>query len=99
MATIIEAIKSGKPFRRKYEDEYGWRNANEIFKEHEIVADDWEIQSEKPRVFLWEIRYNGTKHWTLSDIICSDEDIVKNAHPNVEYRKSRLCPSEGWADE
>jgi hypothetical protein len=96
--TLIDAIKSGKPFRRKYEDEYGWRNANEIFKAHEIVADDWEIQSEKSRVFLWEHYDTWANAWVLNPTYRTVAQAFEHYKKWCEYRKSRLSPSEGWEE-
>lgn len=44
--TLIEAIKSGRPFRRKNSwGETPWRNAKDgAFIADELLADDWEIQ-------------------------------------------------------
>lgn len=44
---IIEAIKSGKKFKRKTHINHRWMGANEsdlLFEIEEILADDWEIE-------------------------------------------------------
>jgi len=44
--TIIEAMKSGRPFRRKGWDSWIQPSKTGVFYSSEILADDWEIQPE-----------------------------------------------------
>lgn len=46
---IIEAVRSGKPFKRKDWSDKSWQTAdNNSFITEEVLADDWEIKPDKP---------------------------------------------------
>lgn len=51
---LIDALKSGRPFRRQ--EWVGWVDLKEerLFSAYEIVADDWEIQ--EPTVTITEAK-------------------------------------------
>lgn len=49
--TIIEAVQSGKPFSRRgceYSAQGSW-----IFTHQEILADDWVVRKENPKLKCW----------------------------------------------
>jgi hypothetical protein len=65
--TLVEAIESGKPFKRKYKNQWLYVSGGDIFHEAEhagarlsatcICADDWELKPIKPRE--WWLRWGG----------------------------------------
>jgi hypothetical protein len=44
---LIDAIKSGRPFRRKLQDR--WLESVPAMLKDDILADDWELKPEEPR--------------------------------------------------
>ncbi len=100
---IINAIKSGKPFRKV--GEQGWFTAKDRIIPAEDILAEWEIKEEKPRVWLWECRCTtadeNVRSWELITSYYTEKQIsefpIGDAFGNKhEYRKSRLCPPEGW---
>ena len=102
---LIDALKSGKRFRR-----LGWFTPNGdknwlveydknigLFNVTDILADDWEIQEpEKARVFLWEYLEDG--YWKLYLSFMTEETARKNFSYFPQYHKSRLNPENGWEE-
>lgn len=44
--TLIEALKSGKRFKRSYSNEYSQQSVHDRFLISDILADDWETETE-----------------------------------------------------
>lgn len=75
---LIDAIKSGKRFRRKGKDE--WHSFNTtLLTPSEIRADDWEIEEEpKKKVVLYEVIYKTGLYWYISNTLRQEKDIPEN---------------------
>ncbi len=59
--TLIEAIKSGRPFRREEDGaEYGWNYPSQAYSysTDDILADDWEIK--EPTVTITRTQFLET---------------------------------------
>ena len=56
--------------------------------------------NEKPRVFLWESRHDTPTMgcWELDSYLMT-EGQAKRFYDDIEHRKSRLCPENGWPSD
>lgn len=102
--TLIEAIKSGKPFRRPGQDWYlpfdPNKEAKYVFTNIEVLMEDWEIdETYKQRWLAWFRKfYTGDEnceycygvHFYPEGYIPKGEDIK---------RYPQLDPPEGWQPE
>lgn len=52
---IIEAVRSGKPFRRKGDGDHDWMVAPIELSATNILANDWEIQ--EPRITITKTQF------------------------------------------
>lgn len=89
---LIEAVRSGKPFRRK-----GWRRGHItqdylsscVFTQEAVLADDWEVK-EKPlkmkTVYEWLVT-DSTGEWYLYEYLYTEDEITRR-RPQGDYRKT-----------
>lgn len=72
--TIIEAIKSGRPFRRPLQTNYTLMDQWEwySFRQEDLLADDWEVEEPKITVTLSEKDLN----WLLPEYVRTDRQSV-----------------------
>lgn len=78
--TIIEALKSGKPFKRKIGKYWYKPNDTAVFTPIEVLAEDWEIQ--EPREF-WLVRSSTAYPWNVT----SNTDIWPSTHEFIKVRE------------
>lgn len=53
--TILEAIQSGKPYKRPAHYEYFQPNELCMLEKEDIIANDWEIRSMKPEIKIQKL--------------------------------------------
>ena len=87
--TIQEAIKSGKPFRRKDDAEYlswsGFGSATHLSLSIEsIIADDWEIKQEPREMYLAKGKGGLLQSWYELDI-----GRLADLKPGIDFIKVR----------
>ncbi len=68
---LIEALKSGKPFRRKLGTSYRRIDPERAgiydieFTKQEVLADDWELELEEPNRVLGHVQCPQCDHITI----------------------------------
>ena len=98
---IIDAVKSGKRFRRGHWKKDCWVGLKdsvvEQFSEVEVLADDWEVETETKKVklygyiqeyFLWSGKYVKALTWFEDSELHIDSDKYKRVPSEdkvVEY--------------
>ncbi len=89
---VLPAFRAGKKIRREYWASNYFFGANGVivFKQEELLADDWKIVEEKPKtktVFQWRYRCHGNgNRWTLADTLWTEEE-AKEQFTKHRYEK------------
>lgn len=64
---IIDAAKSGKPFKRKDWDFWNTENLIRHFSVEDILADDWVVKSELRKYYAWRnMNLDNRKYGTIA---------------------------------
>lgn len=94
---LIDAIKSGKPFKRKEWRSIDWFDFDDVrhtFSKEDIVAGDWEIQKEpKKRWLAWG------HHGTSGEIYMLELYIEGDKQVPASVRLPWLDPPADWQPE
>lgn len=83
---IIEAIKSGKRFKRKREVRWVEDPRLQPYHFHEVIADDWEIEEKKVEITKGQFWHAYAVARKLVDEYASDRNFV----PVVEIMVKEL---------
>ena len=93
---IIEAVKSGKPFKRKHETCWRYQNEANAFCNADVLCDDWEIKANKAEITrLIDNCGDRCKHLSRADngFFCYyDESIPKLIHNDWPKAIPDWCP-------
>lgn len=101
---LVEAVKSGKYFKRKNATE--WRDPNTsrfqyIYNLDQILADDWEVKEDPPkkeRWLAWGI-HRGTHIQFWGYAPASDPLVYNSNGKDLATRLRHLDPPVDWQPE